>query len=184
MYASAGVPQHLHTVPACALCACDWTLTVGGRALPGIAQLQQLLHLGRERHRQDETSRMSIKACPPSFQLLTTQLFTISSTTASLKQPTSTQSAIMQFSSIVALITALAATSVQAAPAAAPAPASLEQRQALIAYLRFYGGTGCQEPWIEDTVFQQNDQCLPQTFSGAYNSFNVQNNAFTKTSKS
>jgi hypothetical protein len=46
----------------------------------------------------------------------------------------------MQFTSIVALVSALAATSVQAAPAATTA---LESRQALIAYIRFYGGGGC-----------------------------------------
>ena len=90
----------------------------------------------------------------------------------------------MQFTSIVALISALAATSVQAAPTPAAAPvavASLEERQALIAYIRFYGGNGCQEPWIEDTVFQQNDQCLNNSFAGPYNSFDIQTNAFTKT---
>lgn len=106
--------------------------------------------------------------------MLTTQLLIVTSTTAP------PQSAIMHFTNIIALISALAATSVQAAPALA---ASLEQRQALIGYIRFYGGNGCQEPWIEDTVFQQNDQCLNQTFAGPYGSFNVQTNAWTRTSK-
>jgi hypothetical protein len=86
----------------------------------------------------------------------------------------------MQFTSIIALVSALATTSVQAAPAATTA---LESRQALIAYIRFYGGGGWQEPWLEDTVFQQNDKCLSNTYAGPYGSFDVINNSFTRTSK-
>ncbi|KAF2831712.1 hypothetical protein CC86DRAFT_378500 [Ophiobolus disseminans] len=82
----------------------------------------------------------------------------------------------MQLSNIIALFAAAVATGVQAAPNAA-----LTERQALISYIRFYGGGGCQEPWIEDTVLQQSDTCQPQTFTGPYGSFAVQSNSFTKT---
>jgi|TARA_R110002003_G_scaffold388_5_gene19332 hypothetical protein len=85
----------------------------------------------------------------------------------------------MQFTSIIALMTAIAATSVQAAPST-----SVEERQALIGYIRFYAGTGCEEPWVEDTVFQQNDKCLSNTFTQPYGSFKVIDNYFTRTSKS
>ena len=85
----------------------------------------------------------------------------------------------MQFTNIIGLLTVIAATSVQAAPGA-----SLEERQATIAYIRFYAGTGCQEPWLEDTVFQQGDKCLSNTYTGPYGSFFIQTNSFTRTSKS
>ena len=86
----------------------------------------------------------------------------------------------MQLTSIIALLSAAAFTGVQAAPSS-----SIEERQAMIGYIRFYGGTGCQEPWVEDTVFQQGNTCSSQNvFSGAYGSFNIQTNSFTRTSKS
>ncbi|KAH7067385.1 hypothetical protein BKA63DRAFT_582223 [Paraphoma chrysanthemicola] len=82
----------------------------------------------------------------------------------------------MQLTSIIAFMTAIAATSVQAAPST-----SVEERQALIGYIRFYAGSGCEEPWIEDTVFIQGDKCLSNTFTQPYGSFKVINNFYTRT---
>jgi hypothetical protein len=84
----------------------------------------------------------------------------------------------MQPTTLLAATIALATTSVSALPSS-----SLAERQAFIGYLRFYGGTGCQEPWLEDTVFQQGDKCLSNTYTGPYGSFNIQTNGFTRTSK-
>jgi hypothetical protein len=84
----------------------------------------------------------------------------------------------MQLTSIVALVTAIAAVGVQALPSS-----PMEERQATIGYIRFYAGTGCEEPWLEDTVFVQGDKCLSNTYTAPYGSFNVQDNSFTRTSK-
>jgi hypothetical protein len=84
----------------------------------------------------------------------------------------------MQLTSIIALFTAIAASGVKALPSS-----SIEQRQATIAYIRFYGGNGCEEPWLEDTVFQQGDKCLSNSYAGPYGSFDIQTNSFTRTSK-
>lgn len=84
----------------------------------------------------------------------------------------------MQLTKIIALLAATAATSVQAAPGT-----TLEDRQATIAYLRFYAGSGCEEPWLDDTVFQQNDKCLSNTYTLPYGSFFIRDNFFTRTSK-
>lgn len=83
----------------------------------------------------------------------------------------------MKLTNILALLTATVTTGVQAMPSS-----SLSERQALIAYIRFYAGNGCEEPWLEDTVFQQGEQCLANTYAGPYGSFNVLNNSFTRTS--
>lgn len=89
----------------------------------------------------------------------------------------------MQFTSLITLLTAAAFTGVQALPNPA-LESSIEERQTpFIGYIRFYGGTGCQEPWVEDTVFQQNDKCLSNTFTQPYGSFNIQQNGYTRTSK-
>jgi hypothetical protein len=83
----------------------------------------------------------------------------------------------MQLTTLRTLATCLVA-SVSALPSF-----PVEERQALIGYLRFYDGTGCQEPWLEDTVFQQGDKCLSNTYIGPYGSFDIQTNGFTRTSK-
>ena len=84
----------------------------------------------------------------------------------------------MQLTSIVALLTAVATMSVQAAPTT-----SLEERQATIAILRFHAGNGCEEPWLEDTVFFQSDKCASNTYTAPYGSLFFQNNYFTRTGK-
>jgi hypothetical protein len=65
-------------------------------------------------------------------------------------------------------------------------PSSLSERRAVpfIGYIRFYGGNGCQEPFVEDTVFQQQDKCLSNEYTGPYGSFEVRDNGYTRTSKS
>lgn len=85
----------------------------------------------------------------------------------------------MQLTKFIALLAATAATTVNAAPGA-----PLEERQATIAYLRFYAGSGCEEPWLEDTVFQQGNKCLSNTYTAPYGSFFIRDNYFTRTSKS
>ncbi|KAF2026904.1 hypothetical protein EK21DRAFT_92030 [Setomelanomma holmii] len=82
----------------------------------------------------------------------------------------------MKLTNIITLLATVAATSVRAAPSS-----SVDERQALIGYIRFYAGTGCEEPWIEDTVFQQGDKCLSNDFTGTYGSFKVIDNSFTRT---
>jgi hypothetical protein len=73
-------------------------------------------------------------------------------------------------------VTVLATTGVHA-----PRSSCFDNLQALIGYLRVYGGTGCQEPWSEDIVFQQGIKCMSNTYAGPYGSFNIQTNGITRT---
>jgi hypothetical protein len=85
---------------------------------------------------------------------------------------------MMQLTNLLALITALAATSVSALPN----PATIAERQSPgIGIIRFYAGSGCEEPWLEDTVFFQGDKCLSNSYTAPYGSFRVQSNGFTRT---
>jgi hypothetical protein len=86
----------------------------------------------------------------------------------------------MKPTSILALLTAFVATGVQAHP-----NPSLTERQATIAIVRFYQGNGCEEPWREDTVFFQSNECAVNEYTREpYGSFNIINNSFTRTGKS
>jgi hypothetical protein len=84
----------------------------------------------------------------------------------------------MQLTNLLAIITALAATSVNALPN----PSAIGERQAPgIGIIRFYAGSGCEEPWLEDTVFFQGNDCLANSYTAPYGSFRVQQNEFTRT---
>ena len=87
----------------------------------------------------------------------------------------------MQLTNLIALVSALAATSVSARPN----PSTVVERQAPgdgVAIIRFYAGMGCEEPWLEDTVFFQGDVCTANTYTAPYGSFRVYINDFTRTS--
>jgi hypothetical protein len=85
----------------------------------------------------------------------------------------------MQLTALLALASGLLAS-------ASALPSTLSSRQTVpfIGYIRFYGGGGCQEPWLEDTVFQQQDKCLSNEYTGPYGSFEVRTNGYTRTGKS
>jgi hypothetical protein len=84
----------------------------------------------------------------------------------------------MQLTNVFALIAALAATSV----VALPNPSTIAERQVPgIGIIRFYAGSGCEEPWLEDTVFFEGDKCLANTYTAPYGSFRVYQNGFTRT---
>jgi hypothetical protein len=51
------------------------------------------------------------------------------------------------------LTTILATLMASAAVTAAPSP--LDARQSRTTYVRLYNNGGCQEPWVEDVVFNQ-----------------------------
>ncbi|KAF2015761.1 hypothetical protein BU24DRAFT_184893 [Aaosphaeria arxii CBS 175.79] len=55
----------------------------------------------------------------------------------------------MQFSTAIAALV-LAAVGTQAAPV-------IEERQVNTIYARYFGGGGCQGPWLEDYVFVEGD---------------------------
>ena len=87
----------------------------------------------------------------------------------------------MQLTNLIALVSALAATSVNARPN----PSTIAERQLPgygVAIIRFFAGMGCEEPWLEDTVFYQGDVCLNNTYTAPYGSFKVYINTFTRTS--
>ncbi|KAI4654579.1 uncharacterized protein J4E79_008453 [Alternaria viburni] len=86
----------------------------------------------------------------------------------------------MQLINLIALVTALAATSVNARPN----PSTVVERQAPgdgVAIIRFYAGMGCEEPWLEDNVFFQNSTCTENSYKAPYGSFRVYINDFTRT---
>ena len=84
----------------------------------------------------------------------------------------------MQLTNILGLIAALAATGANALPN----PSTIVERQSPeIGIIRFYAGSGCEEPWPEDTVFFQGDKCLSNEYTAPYGSFRVQSNGFTRT---
>ena len=87
----------------------------------------------------------------------------------------------MQLTNLIALVSALAATSVSARPN----PSTVVERQAPgdgVAIIRFYAGMGCEEPWLEDNVFFQNSTCTENSYKAPYGSFRVYINDFTRTS--
>lgn len=84
----------------------------------------------------------------------------------------------MQLTNLLPLITTLAAMTVHALPK----PSTIAERQSPgIGIIRFYAGSGCEEPWLEDTVFFQGDKCRSNEYTGPYGSFRVQQNGFTRT---
>ncbi|KAI4918429.1 hypothetical protein J4E90_002813 [Alternaria incomplexa] len=88
----------------------------------------------------------------------------------------------MQLINLIALVTALAATSVNARPN----PSTVVERQAPgdgVAIIRFYAGMGCEEPWLEDNVFFQNSTCTDNSYKAPYGSFRVYINDFTRTTR-
>ena len=87
----------------------------------------------------------------------------------------------MQLTNLIALVSALAATNVNARPN----PSTVVERQAPgdgVAIIRFYAGMGCEEPWLEDNVFFQNSTCTDNSYTAPYGSFRVYINDFTRTS--
>ncbi|KAI4618637.1 hypothetical protein J4E80_005239 [Alternaria sp. BMP 0032] len=78
----------------------------------------------------------------------------------------------MQLTNLIALVSALAATTVNARPN----PSTVVERQAPgdgVAIIRFYAGMGCEEPWLEDNVFFQNSTCTENSYKAPYARFYV-----------
>lgn len=84
----------------------------------------------------------------------------------------------MHFSTVVPyFLLALSASAIPGTP--------VQERQATpTVYARFFNNGGCQEPWVEDTVFAQNtNDCISLGITTPFGSTNFTGNTLTRTRK-